>query len=131
MCPTYEHIVLSNHTIVARQGGVGHHVLNGGPLANALEVISGPVFGEDLFPTLVEKACKVAHAIATGHVFSDANKRTAASSLDLIFHLNGHSLAAEETELVDVMYHLAKGDLALADFTAWTATRIATPMHFS
>jgi len=109
--PSYDHIVLSNLRIVARYGGVGHHVLNGGPLHNALNLCSGPIFDHDAFPTLEEKAAKIGHAISTGHVFSDANKRTAASAMDLVLELNDHALTVPEGEHVATMYALANGQM--------------------
>ncbi len=125
VCPSYEHIVLVNRTMIARYGGAGHHVLNGGPLSNALHLIQGPIYGVDQFPTLIEKACKVAHAIATGHVFQDANKRTAASCLDLILNLNGSVLTVTVDDLVELMYRLAQNQVPLDEFVAWTNQRAA------
>lgn len=126
-CPSFEHIVLVNRTLVARYGGAGHHVLNGGPLHNAIALVNGPVFGQDQFPTLAEKACKVAFAIATGHVFTDANKRTAASVLDLILNLNGCILQVVDDELVSKMYALADSRLSFAELLDWVAPNVSCP----
>jgi death on curing protein len=117
--PQFDHIVRINRTMIARYGGVGHHVLNGGPLHNALNLIAGPLFDHDQFPTIPEKACKIASAVATGHVFSDGNKRTAVSSLDLMLNLNGHALHAPEDDLVDTMYALASGTLTYEELVVW------------
>jgi death-on-curing protein len=127
VCPTYEHLVLVNQTLVARYGGAGHHVRDGGPLHNALHLVQGPIFGVDQFPTLVEKACKIAHAIATGHVFTDGNKKTAASVLDLVLNLNGCALQVPQDDLVEVMYRLARNDLTIEEFVAWTRERLTGP----
>ena len=124
VCPTYDHIVLLNRTLVERYGGAGHYVREAGPLHNALHVIQGPIFGEDQFPTLEGKACKLAHAVATGHVFSDGNKKTAASTLDLVLNLNGCSLQVPQDELVAVMYQLARNELTLDQFIEWTRQRL-------
>lgn len=126
-CPTYEHVVLINRTLVARYGGAGHHVRDDGPLHNALHVIQGPIFGVEQFPTLEEKACKIAHAIATGHVFTDGNKKTAASALDLVLNLNGSSLEVAEDDLVQVMYDLADNRLTFDQFVEWVRNRVVKP----
>lgn len=127
VCPTHDHVVLINRTLVVRYGGAGHHVREGGPLQNALHVVGGPIFGVDQFPTLEEKACKIAHAIATGHVFIDGNKKTAASVLDLVLNLNGSSLEVGEDELVALMYDLAENKLTFEQFVEWTRQRMVTP----
>lgn len=123
--PTFEHIVLSNSRLVNRYGGVSQNVLNPGPLTNALALTNGPVFGVDQFPTVEEKAAKIAFAIATGHVFSDANKRTAASALDLTLELNGYALMVSEDDLVVTMYALAKDEMAWEPFLQWVRERAA------
>ncbi len=129
--PTYDHIVLANRRLVVRYGGVGHHVREGGPLSYALDAIQGPIFGVDQFPTLVEKACKLAYTIANGHVFVDANKRTAASTLDLVLELNGHVLIAGEDELVEVMFSVADSvnGISFEDFVAWVKHRVVRDTH--
>lgn len=114
--------------MITRHGGLLHNVLNPGPLENALAVIAGPVFGQDMFPDLAQKACKVAEAIARGHVFSDANKRTAASALDLVLNLNGRSLLVTVDGMVATMEQLADGQLSFEDFVTWAAPLIDPPM---
>jgi death-on-curing protein len=79
------------------------------------------------FPTLEEKACKIAHAIATGHVFTDGNKKTAASALDLVLNLNGSSLEVAEDDLVQVMYDLADNRLTFDQFVEWVRNRVVKP----
>lgn len=113
--------------MIARYSGAGHQVLSGGPLHNALHVISGPIFGVDQFPTVVSKACKVAHAIATGHVFVDGNKRTAASAVDLILNLNGYALPVADDDLVQTMESMAAGNVSLEEFTEWVEQRVLAP----
>ena len=127
VCPTYDHIVLLNRTLVARYGGAGHHVRDAGPLHNALHVIQGPVFGQDQFPTLEGKACKLAYAVATGHVFTDGNKKTAASILDLVLNLNGCSLEVPQDDLVEAMYRLARNEMSVDQFIEWARERLIRP----
>ena len=129
--PTYDHIVLANQRLIVRYGGLGHHVREGGSLSYALGAIQHPIYGVDQFPTLVEKACKLAYAIANGHVFADKNKSTAMSALDLMFELNGHVLRAGEDELATVMYRVADSvnGISFEDFVAWVADRVVRDTH--
>ena len=127
VCPSIDHIVRINHTLVGRYGGAAHHLRDGGPLSNALNVVQNPVYGVDLFPTVEEKAAKLAHAIATGHVFADGNKKTAASVLDLVLNLNGSILLVPQDELVEMMIDLANGPagVTLETFTGWVRQHVA------
>jgi death on curing protein len=126
--PTFDQIVLANSRLVARYGGSGHQVANGGPLHFALYVITGPIFGVDRFPTLEEKACRLASGIATNHVFHDGNKRTAVSALDMLLEANGHALQAGEQELADAMEGLAAHGLTFEEFVTWVRARINPPV---
>ena len=129
--PTYDQIVLTNQRMIGRYKGVGHHVREGGPLSYALGAIQSPIYGVDQFPTLVEKACKLAYTIANGHVFMDANKKTAASALDLMLELNRHVLIAGEDELVEVMFRVADSvnGISFEDFVAWVKHRVIRDTH--
>lgn len=126
-CPRYEQIVHINRSIVGRFQKAAHSVLNAGPLSNALQLAQATVFGQDMFPTLAAKAAKITHAIATGHVFSDGNKSTAVSVLDIILNLNLHSLQVPYDELGSMMEDLAAGTISLDEFTIWVEQRVVGP----
>lgn len=60
-----------------------------GALEAALHRPQSTGFGEELFPTLVEKAAVLLHGIATSHAFLDGNKRTALIGALAFLELNG------------------------------------------
>lgn len=125
--PTFDQIVLANRRILARIGGGVHQVINDAPLLYALDCITGPIFSVDQFPTLEDKACRLAFAIATGHVFQNGNKRTAVSALDFMLEDNGHSLQAGQQEVVDKFEEMATGVLPLDGFVDWVRSRMHPP----
>lgn len=129
--PTYEQIVEANNRIVGRYGGSGHQVLNGGPLHYAIECIEHSVFGVELHPTIVEKACKLAHQIVTSHVFIDGNKRTAFSVLEMMLLENGLQLKASEDDIVSMFERMADGNqkVSLNELVVWTVARIDPPVQ--
>ena len=47
------------------------------------------LFGEEQFPTLVDKAAATMYSIAAHHVFVDGNKRTAIRAAALFLEANG------------------------------------------
>jgi death-on-curing protein len=77
--------------------------------------------GEELYPTLAEKAAALAYALARNHPFVDGNKRIALAAADAMLRLNGFRLEADDDTLERVFLELAAGRLsrkALAEFVA-------------
>lgn len=60
-----------------------------GGLESALARPFQSAFGDDLFPTLVEKAAVMLHGIATSHAFLDGNKRTGWTACVTFLGMNG------------------------------------------
>lgn len=58
-------------------------------------------------------------AIAQGHVFNDANKRTAFLSMITFLDQNGFDLIAPPSEVVDVMVDVAEDRMAMAELSRW------------
>jgi len=58
-------------------------------------------------------------AIATGHVFNDANKRTAHQAMDVCLDLNGIQLPHKATEAGDVIRAVAQRQMGEEDLAAW------------
>jgi len=50
------------------------------------------VFGEDAYPTIIEKAAALFESLAKNHAFHNANKRTAFASLYMFLRQNNHKL---------------------------------------
>lgn len=71
--------------------------------------------GADLF----ELAASLGHGLASNHPFVDGNKRVAFLALYVFLGLNGHTIEAEEAEVVAVMKDLAAGRLPEADLALW------------
>ena len=77
--PTHENIVKLNRRNIQRTGG---NLAGAGKFHNessllwVLDAIQHPLFGEDLYPTISQKAAVLAWTIINGHVFIDGNKRT-------------------------------------------------------
>ena len=73
---------------VARFGGLDG-VRDKGLLESALAQPFQTFGGEELYPTVAQKAARYAYGIASNHPFADGNKRTAFAALDVFLRLNG------------------------------------------
>ena len=60
-----------------------------GRLESALAAMQQEVFGQDLYPTIFEKAVVLARGIIADHPFMDGNKRTGVVSALLFLNYNG------------------------------------------
>lgn len=87
------------------------------------------VFGEDAYPTPVEKAAALFHGIITGHVFADGNKRT--GTIAALFLLSGSSelravLSRLEMGLLgELAVATAEGGVTAEDCARWLARILA------
>lgn len=68
-------------------------------LYSAAESPYQEIFGQELYPTFEKKAAYLFLHIATGHLFSNGNKRTAALCLNVFAMLNGYFLALSNDEI--------------------------------
>jgi len=110
--------------MVARYGGPAPHVVNRGSLEYALNALDASVYGQPLYPSLVEKASAVAFAIISTHVFLDGNKRTATDVLFLVLELNGFTLLANDQEIVNTMTGLASGQIDYKQLVTWVSEHV-------
>ncbi|CCQ96637.1 Death-on-curing family protein [[Clostridium] ultunense Esp] len=68
------------------------------------------VFGEEQFPTVIEKACCYYHSIARGHIFHNGNKRTALVVFVTFLDLHGYEFTMTNKEAEDFTVYLAEDD---------------------
>lgn len=100
-----------------------------GLLESAVGRPRSTVFGEDPYPTLMEKAAALMHSLAANHALVDGNKRTAWAAAMVFLDLNGCPLldpldedAAEELVLAAAQSLVKVGEIA-AGLAAFVVTR--------
>ena len=86
----------------------------------ALEmVVNAPkeiIFGQELYPTIYEKAAILMINIATKHVFHNGNKRTAFISLEVFMELNGYESNMKFQEGIDFVLWVVREHKKTTDF---------------
>jgi len=75
--------------------------------------------GEDLYPTVIEKASRMAYSICKNHPFVDGNKRVAVTALLAILRMNDIMLSFSQEELIHLGLGVADGSLGYDDIIAW------------
>jgi death on curing protein len=81
------------------------------------------VFGHEQFPTLLEKAAALMDSLAHNHLFGDGNKRTALRAVTQFLEWNGVRPAWGETDAMDFVLSVAKGEQSVESIVTWLEQR--------
>jgi death on curing protein len=111
--------VLEAHERILRQSGGEPGVLNLGALESALAQPRMTFDGQDLYPTLVEKAAALGFSLIKNHPFVDGNKRSAHAAMETFLVLNGYQIVATVEEQEDLILKVAAGKTSREVFTEW------------
>ena len=82
-----------------------------GLLEAALARPQASAFGEDAYPSTVEKAAALIHSIARNHALVDGNKRLALAGGIAFLGINGLRLTTSNDEAYDLIVSIATGEL--------------------
>ena len=77
------------------------------------------IFGEEQFPSLIDKAAATMHALAAYHVFADGNKRTAVRATQMFLEANGIRPTWDEDDVREFVLRIAKGEIDLDGVNEW------------
>jgi len=116
--------VLNLHRQIIEQSGGALGVRDLGALESALAQPRMTFGGEDLYPTLVDKAAAVGFSIIMNHPFVDGNKRTGHAAMETFLVLNGMEISASVDEQEQVILSLASGNSGRESFVEWLKQHI-------
>lgn len=68
-------------------------------------------FGDDAYPSILEKAAALIHSVARNHALVDGNKRLALASGIAFLGINGLRLTMSNDEAYDLIISIATGQL--------------------
>lgn len=75
--------------------------------------------GQDLYPTVIDKAARFAYGLISNHPFVDGNKRVGTMAMLLLLRLNDISLSYTQQELIKIMLDIAAGRKNDQDLRKW------------
>lgn len=111
--------ILVMHGKLASLSGGAAGVREEALLDSALEQPFQAFGGEDLYPTVLAKAARLAFGLAKNHALLDGNKRIACHSMLVFLALNGVELDYSQQELSDTFFALASGTFDEAGLLEW------------
>ena len=94
-----------------------------------LALISGPVFGFDMYPSKVDKAAALGWYIITRHPFYDTNKRTGMEATFEFLELNGLVPAPQITtsDVIATALAVENGTLDYQQLSEWILVNFVEP----
>lgn len=110
--------------MVLRQSGGSPGLRDPGALESALAQPRMTFGGEDLYPSLVEKAAALGFSLVMNHPFVDGNKRVGHAAMETFLVLNGYEIQASVDNQEATILRLAAGELDRQTFTAWLRDRL-------
>ena len=88
-------------------------------LASAVNTPFQTFMGNDLYPSIYDKAAQLCYGIANNHPFTDGNKRTALHSMYVYLIINGFDIAASQQEVENLIINVAAGNMTNTELAYW------------
>lgn len=111
--------VLAIHAAaIARFGGLDG-VRDEGILKSALGKPFQTFGDEHLYPDPIEKACRYAFGIISGHPFLDGNKRTGAALLGTYLRVSGIDFKPDHASFLETILGVADGSVGYDELVRW------------
>jgi len=113
------HEVLELYRGIMEQSGGAIGVRDPNALESALAQPRMTFGGQELYPTIVEKAAALGFSLIKNHPFVDGNKRTAHAAMETFLVLNGYEIRASVDEQERLILQVAAGKMAREAFIEW------------
>ncbi len=108
------------HLQIIDASGGSQGTRDSGRLESALAAMQQEVFGEELYPTIFEKAAVLLRGVIADHPFVDGNKRTGIMSALVFLNLNGYDTSVlKDKDMEDFAVQIAVEHLDIPVVAAW------------
>jgi death on curing protein len=119
--------VLQLHAAVISQTGGLDGLRDVGALESAVAQPRMTFGGDDLYPTLEEKAAALGFSLICNHPFLDGNKRVGHAAMETFLVLNGAELSATVEEAEQLILSIASGARSREELLTWVKDHV-TPV---
>lgn len=111
--------LLQIHSLVVGTTGGSADLRDLGRLEAAIATQTQNVFGEELYPDIIDKAAAMIRGIVADHPFVDGNKRTAMLAGLTLLKINGAQFAASPGDIENFAVRIATSKLDIPLIIAW------------
>ena len=88
-------------------------------LASAVNTLFQTFMGNELYPSIYDKAAQLCYGIANNHPFTDGNKRTALHSMYVYLIINGFDITATQLDVENMIINVAAGNMTNTELAQW------------
>lgn len=120
---TIEEILEAHEALIADTGG-SNGLRDRGSLESCLAQPQMTFGGQELYPTLADKAAALGFSIVRNHPFVDGNKRAGLTATAMFLFLNGWLLKGHPDDVEQVFLALAASEISREQFTSWVSEHI-------
>lgn len=120
---TVDEIIMLHAKLIDATGG-GAGLRDRGLLESAVLGINASFGDVEQYPTVEEKAARLAFSLIGNHAFVDGNKRVGVLAMLMMLTLNNVSIHYTQEELIDLGLHMADGSLRYAQALQWVKEKL-------
>lgn len=116
-------ILLLHSMLVAQSGGMDG-LRDEGLLDAAINMPLQTFGGQELYPTILEKAARLGYGLIRSHPFLDGNKRIGTHAMLVFLDINNITLSYKDEDLISVILHVAAGAMDCNAFLEWLKAHV-------
>ncbi len=116
--------ILMLHSMLVAQSGGMDGLRDEGLLESAISTPLQTFGGQELYPTVLEKAARLGYGLIHNHPFMDGNKRIGTHAMLVFLDINNITLSYEDDDLIATILRVASGDMGDSELLEWLKTHI-------
>lgn len=116
--------ILQLHFRIIESSGGTQGIRDQGLLESAIAQPKMTFGGQDLYPSIIEKASALGFSLIMNHPFIDGNKRVSHASMETFLILNGWEINANIDDQENIILGVAEGSIKREKFTQWLKNNI-------
>ncbi|MBQ2956103.1 MAG: type II toxin-antitoxin system death-on-curing family toxin [Clostridia bacterium] len=107
------------HELMARETGGSAGLRDEGLLSSALETAFSTFGGEELYPSIEEKAARLGFSLIANHAFADGNKRIGMLVMLVFLKVNGIEMSLADEDIIAAGLGAAGGGMGYEGLLSW------------
>lgn len=120
---TIEQVIMLHNDLISQTGG-SYGIRDSSLLDSAVNTPFQSFGGEDLYPTLLEKAARLGYGLIKNHPFVDGNKRIGTHAMLVFLAVNRVFLKYEDADLIETILNVASGTMNEKQLLSWLQAHI-------
>ena len=116
--------ILMLHSMLVAQSGGADGLRDEGLLESAINTPLQTFGGQELYPTVLEKAARLGYGLIHNHPFLDGNKRIGTHAMLVFLDINNITVSYEDDDLIAAILRVASGDMDDSELLEWLKTHI-------